>query len=48
MPIGIDFLHVVEFSRYERAPLSEISHRLQGIPPNLAEGTRKSKSSSPS
>ena len=40
MPIGIDFLHVVEFSRYERAPLSEISHRLQGRPPNLVHTRR--------
>ncbi len=44
MPIGIDFLHVVEFSRYECAPVTAISRRLQGRPPNLAEGTRKSKS----
>ena len=44
MPIGIDFLHVVEFSRYECAPVTAISHRLQGRPPNLVEGTRKSKS----
>jgi len=48
MPIGIDFLHVVEFSRYECAPVTVISHRLQGRLPNLAEGTRKSKSGSPS
>ena len=44
MPIGIDFLHVVEFSRYECTPGTAISHRLQGRPPNLVEGTRKSKS----
>jgi hypothetical protein len=28
-------LHVVEFSRYDRAPRTAITHRLQGRPPNL-------------
>jgi len=39
MPIKALFLalilHVVEFSRYDRAPRTAITHRLQGRPPNL-------------
>jgi len=34
-------LHVVEFSRYERAPLTVISHRLQGRLLNLMQDGQK-------